>query len=90
LPLHRGELIWKKNWLQDLELEEEVVHIGELRGSEHAIAGSLYAVDDNILLLKRFEYDGEAKDPFFWVGTSGDQVPLSYQKLHILVYKYLA
>jgi len=52
---------------------EETVHVGELRGSEHGIAGSLYAVDDNILVLKRFEYDGEAKDPFFWVGTSGDE-----------------
>jgi len=53
---------------------EETVHVGELRGSEHGIAGSLYAVDDNILVLKRFEYDGEAKDPFFWVGTSGVNV----------------
>lgn len=52
--------------------EEEHVHIGELRGSEHGITGSLYAVDENILLLKRFEYDGEAKGAFFWVGTSGD------------------
>ena len=52
--------------------EEQGTHIGQLRGSEHSIAGSLYAVDENILLLKKFEYDGEAKDAFFWVGTSGD------------------
>jgi hypothetical protein len=53
--------------------EEEGVHVGELRGSEHSISGSLYAVDENVLLLKRFEYDGEAQDAFFWVGTSGDR-----------------
>jgi hypothetical protein len=53
--------------------EEEGVHVGELRGSEHSISGSLYAVDENILLLKRFEYDGQAEDAFFWVGTSGDR-----------------
>lgn len=53
--------------------EEEGTHIGQLRGSEHSIAGSLYALDENILLLKKFEYDGEAKDAFFWVGTSGDK-----------------
>ena len=54
-------------------LEEEPIHIGELRGSEHSIAGSLYAVDEYTLLLKRFEYDGEAKDAFFWIGTSGSE-----------------
>jgi hypothetical protein len=53
--------------------EEEGVHVGELRGSEHSISGSLYALDENILLLKRFEYDGQAEDAFFWVGTSGDR-----------------
>ena len=53
--------------------EEEGVHVGELRGSEHSISGSLYAIDENVLLLKRFEYDGEAQDAFFWVGTSGDR-----------------
>ena len=52
--------------------EEETVHIGELRGAEHGIAGSLYAVDENILLLKRFEYDGQADEAFFWVSNSGD------------------
>lgn len=52
--------------------EEETVHIGELRGAEHGIAGSLYAVDENILILKRFEYDGQADNAFFWVGSSTD------------------
>lgn len=57
---------------QPVPEEEETVHIGELRGAEHGIAGSLYAVDENILILKRFEYDGQADEAFFWVGRSTD------------------
>ena len=53
--------------------DPEGTHIGQLRGSEHSISGSLYALDESILLLKRFEYDGEAEDAFFWVGTSGEK-----------------
>ncbi len=53
--------------------EEEGVNVGELQGTEHSISGALYAVDENVLLLKRLKYDGEAKDTFFWVGTSGDR-----------------
>lgn len=53
--------------------EPEGTHIGQLRGAEHSISGSLYALDESVLLLKQFEYDGEAEDAFFWVGTSGEK-----------------
>ena len=32
----------------------------------------LFIKDENTLLLKNFEYDGEGPDAFFYVGTDGD------------------
>ena len=36
------------------------------------LQGSLFIKDENTLLLKNFEYDGEGPDAFFYVGTDGE------------------
>lgn len=45
--------------------------IGKFTNYHHGIAGEVYAVDEQTLRIKGFEYDGAGPDAFFWAGTSG-------------------
>jgi len=49
----------------------EKVKIGEIQTLAHAASGELWALDDNKLMVKNFNYDGAGPDAFFWVGTEG-------------------
>jgi len=49
----------------------EKVKIGEIQTLAHAVSGELWALDDNKLMVKNFNYDGTGPDAFFWVGTEG-------------------
>ena len=44
--------------------------IGPFENFAHGVRGTVYAVDDSTLFLKRFFYDGTAEDAFFWVGNT--------------------
>jgi len=45
--------------------------IGSIDTKAHAVSGDLYAIDEQTLMLKNFNYDGAGPDAFFWVGTEG-------------------
>jgi len=45
-------------------------YIGELNSYHHQVGGEVFAVDANTLLIRNFVYDGNAKDTFFWAGSS--------------------
>lgn len=57
-------------------------YIGTLASYAHGIEGTAFAVDENIIFIEKFSYDGTAPDAFFWVGNKtprpspeGDLVP---------------
>lgn len=43
--------------------------IGELNSYHHQVGGDVYAVDERTLLIKKFMYDGNGGDTFFWAGS---------------------
>jgi len=45
-------------------------HIGQLNSYHHQVGGDVFAVDANTILIRKFTYDGDGKDTFFWAGTS--------------------
>ncbi len=47
--------------------------IGSFVNHHHGIAGKVYAVDEQTLRVRDFEYDGAGPDAFFWVGTEGSR-----------------
>jgi len=47
--------------------------IGKFTNYHHGIAGDVYAVDEQTLKIKGFEYDGAGPDAFFWAGTQGSK-----------------
>ncbi|KAK9679947.1 Electron transfer DM13 [Popillia japonica] len=44
--------------------------IGRFDTYAHNVKGTVYAVDDSTLFIKKFSYDGKADDAFFWIGNS--------------------
>lgn len=57
-------------------------YIGTLASYAHGIEGTAFAVDENIIFIEKFSYDGTAPDAFFWVGNKtprpspdGDLIP---------------
>ncbi|XP_044018684.1 protein Skeletor, isoforms B/C isoform X2 [Aphidius gifuensis] len=44
--------------------------IGKLKDYAHGIRGKVYAIDDTIIFIKGFSYDGTAPDAFFWINNS--------------------
>jgi len=65
-------------------------HIGELKSYHHQVSGDVFAVDANTILIRKFTYDGDGTDTFFWAGTSnspgsnGFIVPDQNQKTNVL------
>ncbi|XP_055333028.1 LOW QUALITY PROTEIN: protein Skeletor, isoforms B/C-like [Paramacrobiotus metropolitanus] len=49
--------------------------IGSLSTYQHGTSGSVYAVDDQTILVRGFVYDGLAPDAFFYIGTSESAQP---------------
>ncbi|XP_038046019.1 protein Skeletor, isoforms B/C-like [Patiria miniata] len=44
--------------------------VGDLSTIFHDVAGTVYAADDNTLVIRGFSYDGTAPDAFFWIGST--------------------
>ncbi|GAU94254.1 hypothetical protein RvY_06065 [Ramazzottius varieornatus] len=44
--------------------------IGNLNTYQHSVAGEVYAIDDETILVKRFSYDGQVPDASFCVGNT--------------------
>lgn len=40
--------------------------IGKLNRRGHEVSGDVYAVDEQTLFIKNFNYDGQAPDAYFW------------------------
>jgi len=67
----------------------EKVKIGDIETFHHAVSGELWALDDNKLMVKNFNYDGAGPDAFFWVGTEGTpKNPLDESKTAILAHPF--
>ncbi|XP_063612833.1 protein Skeletor, isoforms B/C-like [Penaeus indicus] len=43
--------------------------IGEFNSYHHQVGGDVYAVDQSTFLIKKFMYDGNGGDTFFWAGA---------------------
>ncbi|KPM07881.1 Skeletor-like protein [Sarcoptes scabiei] len=46
------------------------IYLGSLPNLSHGVSGEVYKLDDKTLLLRNLNYDGQAPDAYFWVGTS--------------------
>jgi hypothetical protein len=64
--LQGGQLLEQQ---QEPQLEE----LGEMINIYHDIRGTVYAVGDNKILIKGFNYDGEGPDAFFLAGEQGEK-----------------
>jgi len=47
--------------------------LGYFSTLQHQVSGAVWALDDERIHVEEFTYDGRGPDPFFWVGTEGDQ-----------------
>ena len=47
-------------------------YLGSLTKYAHGIAGEVFMVDEQMLRILGFEYDGEAPDAHFLIGTEGE------------------
>ena len=47
-------------------------YLGSLTEHAHGIAGEVFMVDEQTLSILGFEYDGEAPDAHFLIGTAGE------------------
>lgn len=44
--------------------------MGKLNKLFHEVSGDVYAVDENTIFIKNFNYDGQGPDAYFWAGVS--------------------
>ncbi|CAG0884477.1 unnamed protein product [Darwinula stevensoni] len=49
--------------------------IGNFKNYAHGISGSVYAVDEDTVVIKGFSYDGSAPDAYFWIGDDVQPSP---------------
>jgi len=67
----------------------EKVKLGDIQTFHHAASGELWALDENTLMVKDFNYDGAGPDAFFWVGTMGTvKNPIDESKTAILAHPF--
>jgi len=52
--------------------------LGKLNSYHHQVAGEVYAVDEETLLIKNFIYDGNGPDTYFWAGSSNRAGPQGF------------
>ena len=58
--------------------------IGDFTERQHDVGGAVYAVNETLLLVKGFTYDGLGPDAFFWAGTDSDR-PTNEGKLTLMI-----
>jgi len=52
--------------------------LGKLNSYHHQVAGEVFAVDEETLLIKNFIYDGNGPDTYFWAGSSNRAGPQGF------------
>ena len=57
---HQNPVLHRHHCEQDLHHHHPDLHC-------HQVSGELWALDDNKLMVKNFNYDGAGPDAFFWV-----------------------
>ena len=63
--------LWYECYEGSIEFAPAPKKIGTFSNLHHDIAGTAYAVNSTTILVKGFNYDGEAPDAFFLGGTYG-------------------
>ncbi|KAH9405980.1 hypothetical protein TYRP_014277 [Tyrophagus putrescentiae] len=46
------------------------VFLGTMFPLSHGVGGSVYAIDDQTIRVRNLNYDGQAPDAYFWVGST--------------------
>lgn len=46
------------------------VFIGTMFPLSHGVNGNVYAIDERTIRIRNLNYDGQAPDAYFWVGTT--------------------
>ncbi|CAL4103529.1 unnamed protein product, partial [Meganyctiphanes norvegica] len=49
------------------------VLLGELSTLQYEVSGTLYAIDEETLFIKDFNYNGKGPDAFFYIGTEDEE-----------------
>jgi len=47
-------------------------YLGSFETKVHGVQGDVFAVDESTVFIKKFYYDGDGPDAYFWAGTSTD------------------
>ncbi|KAH7636564.1 protein Skeletor, isoforms B/C [Dermatophagoides farinae] len=50
--------------------KQQETFLGDLPNYDHGVSGKVYALNDHTLVVRNLNYDGQAPDAFFWVGTT--------------------
>lgn len=50
--------------------QQQEVFLGDLIPRSHGVSGKVYALDERTLVIRNLNYDGQAPDAYFWVGTT--------------------
>jgi len=66
--------------------EIDVVVIGPIVKTQHQVSGQVYALNDSIIIIDGFNYDGLAPGVFFNVATQGNSVQQYLQNRVIVNY----
>lgn len=67
---------------------QQLIKIGDLQTLQHGVSGEVYAVDENHIRIKHFNYDGTGPDAYFWIGTEGTPDNTDEFKTAVLAYPF--
>ncbi|XP_027200021.2 protein Skeletor, isoforms B/C-like [Dermatophagoides pteronyssinus] len=56
--------------LTNAQQQEQEQFLGDLPSYDHGVSGKVYAINDRTIILRNLNYDGQAPDAFFWIGTT--------------------
>jgi len=63
-------------------------YVGDLHGFYYEVAGHVFVVDDQTLLIQNFNYTGDGPGAYFWVGTMGTPRDTDDSTTAILAYPF--
>jgi len=46
------------------------VFLGEIPTRSHGVSGQVYAIGDRTIAVRNLNYDGQAPDAYFWIGSN--------------------
>ena len=83
-------LLYFSSFIEPLESLEapyvNEVKLGDLSTLYNAVSGEVFAIGDNVIMIKDFTYDGAGPDAFFWVGKDGTPASTNEDNTVILEY----